>query len=295
MLYDIIKEIRLIRMINMNKSFCVDIPVFNMNFSDFNPVVAGYSQCASSHKTRQSIRPFYLIHYVVSGKGFYKIDNNDPVYLKKGDIFIIHPHQKHIYQADRDDPWYYIWIGFDGSLSANFSAIPQTSPFEHPELFFNIQNSINIFNGRSEYLYAQLLMIYYYLLPIKTHQNKYAEIIRHQLISNYMTPITVEDVAKYCNIHRNYASRIFKKEYGVTIHVFLTKYRMKKAYDFLREGFSVDEVSSWCGYEDYTIFSKAFKKYYNIPPSKVKQNIQHNFLPQKYIPDVDGKNPYLSQ
>jgi AraC-like DNA-binding protein len=280
---------------DINKSFCVDIPIFNENFSDLNPVVAGYSQCAPAHKCRQTTRPFYLIHYVVSGKGIYMTDNNEPIYLKSGDIFIIHPHQKHIYMADQNDPWYYIWIGFDGSLSANFSLIPQTSSFSHPELFFNIRDSINTIQGRSEYLCAQLMMIYYYLMPQKSHSNKYSELIRHQIISNYMIPITVEDIAKYCKIHRNYASRIFKKEYGTTIHAFLTEYRMKKAYDFLSEGFSVEDVSSWCGFEDYTIFSRAFKKFYNISPSKVKKNIQHNFLPAEYVPDKNGNNPYLHQ
>ena len=76
-----------------------------------------------------AIRPHYLLHVVLHGKGefFYQEKKYE---LSAGDAFLIEPMQTHYYQADKKDPWEYAWVGFDGSCVEEVlsSTIFQSSP-----------------------------------------------------------------------------------------------------------------------------------------------------------------------
>ena len=42
---------------------------FNKGYTDINPLQFGFQKCPPSHTWGPHIREYYLIHYVVSGKG----------------------------------------------------------------------------------------------------------------------------------------------------------------------------------------------------------------------------------
>lgn len=273
--------------------FQVDIPVINENFSDFNPTIAGYSQCTPNHLSPVTVRADFEIHYIVSGKGIFNI-NNKTYSLKAGNVFIIPPHTKHFYKADENDPWYYIWIGFGGKLANKFLSMDSVYEFNEPELFFNIRDSANIQQYRTEYLYAQLLLIYRHLAPLRPYEISYAHIIKHQICATYMTHINVNMLADYCNIHRNYATKIFKREFGMTISQFITQYRMQKAMEFLSQGYSVEIAANYVGYDEYSNFSRKFKNFFGVPPSKYKNITRPVYSnTETYIPSKTGMNPFL--
>ena len=89
----------------------------------------GREQCAPGHFWGPAIRPHYLLHVVLHGKGefFYQEKKYE---LSAGDAFLIEPMQTHYYQADKKDPWEYAWVGFDGSCVEEVlsSTIFQSSP-----------------------------------------------------------------------------------------------------------------------------------------------------------------------
>ena len=94
----------------------VNIPIINRKFQDINPLVFGWEDCAKGHCFGPHIRDYYLIHYVYAGKGV--LENSDGVFpVETGQIFVIHPGQVTTYTADKDNPWKYIWIGFDGKVA----------------------------------------------------------------------------------------------------------------------------------------------------------------------------------
>ena len=102
---------------------------FNKGYTDINPVLFGYEKCKSLHTYGPHIRNCYLIHYVVSGKGkFYKKDFEASV--NAGQAFLIRPDEVTTYTADKDEPWEYIWIGFDGVAAKKLDDI-KDSVFEN--------------------------------------------------------------------------------------------------------------------------------------------------------------------
>ena len=78
----------------------------------------GSENCSPSHSFGPAIRPHYLLHVILSGRGIYQ--KAGTIYpLKKGDAFLIPPLESTYYQADQKDPWSYAWVGFDGKECEN--------------------------------------------------------------------------------------------------------------------------------------------------------------------------------
>ena len=83
-------------------------------FSDCIVNFVGYEFCTPGHSFGPAIRPSYIIHYIISGKGKFYC-NNDEYELHENNAFLIEPNVMTFYQADFKEPWEYIWIGFNGN------------------------------------------------------------------------------------------------------------------------------------------------------------------------------------
>ena len=81
--------------------------------------------------------------------------------------------------------------------------------------------------------------------------------------------LTVEKIAENVYLDSSYIRRIFSKYKGRTIVDYLTDYRMKEARKLLEKGgIPVGRVAEMVGYTDQGYFSKCFKKYYGMTPSR---------------------------
>ena len=98
----------------MENSYVLIIPENHQ--SDFYLLYCGYAECNSLHNFGPAVRPNFLLHFILSGKGSYYV-GKEKYSLKKGQGFLIEPNVLTRYQADSDDPWTYIWIGFNGKKS----------------------------------------------------------------------------------------------------------------------------------------------------------------------------------
>ena len=85
----------------------------NVELSIFN---CGLQSCERGYTWGPGVRDHYLIHYVVDGKGTYTV-NNTVYELRAGDIFLAKPSQLITYSADKEEPWEYYWVGFNGACA----------------------------------------------------------------------------------------------------------------------------------------------------------------------------------
>ena len=77
----------------------------------------GIAECKPFH-TCSDPRHEYIIHFVMSGKGFYSARGTTEA-LGAGQMFLIVPEEPIVYGSDRFDPWTYAWIGFKGQRAAS--------------------------------------------------------------------------------------------------------------------------------------------------------------------------------
>lgn len=81
--------------------------------------------------------------------------------------------------------------------------------------------------------------------------------------------ITVAEIAQSIGISEGHLSHTFKKETDYTLLNYLTRYRIHKAMELLRDcRVKVYEVAQQVGYKDITYFSATFKKVVGISPSE---------------------------
>ena len=74
----------------------------------------GLSRTEPLHSFGPAIKPHYLIHFVLSGKGRFSIGGKEYP-LEQGYGFLIPPEELAFYQADEEEPWTYVWVGFGGA------------------------------------------------------------------------------------------------------------------------------------------------------------------------------------
>lgn len=81
-------------------------------------------------------------------------------------------------------------------------------------------------------------------------------------------------IAKHLYLNPSYLSRMFKKEIGINFVEYLTKIRMEKAIELLKEGYmKAFEIADFIGISDPNYFSTCFKKYTGLSISEYKKNI----------------------
>jgi AraC-like DNA-binding protein len=86
---------------------------------------------------------------------------------------------------------------------------------------------------------------------------------------NYMNNISLDKIAKNMYLSSVYISKIFKEVTGDSPINYLIKLRLARANSLLKENIPIQVVATNVGYKDAYYFSKLFKKYYGVPPSKI--------------------------
>lgn len=105
----------------------------------------------------------------------------------------------------------------------------------------------------------------------KTKPNMIDDIKRY-IDKHYGENISLNHLSKYkYYVNPSYLSRLFKDQTGVSFSSYLLDFRLKKAYQMLKDtNISISDIASVTGFNDVSYFIKAFKKNYNLTPGKVR-------------------------
>lgn len=99
----------------------------------------------------------------------------------------------------------------------------------------------------------------------------YAEQASELIMQLYAEDISLQSVANRINVNASYLSRVFKQETGENFVSFLTRLRMEKAKNMLKErNVKVYEVAERVGYPNTAYFSKLFKKLCGMSPEEYR-------------------------
>lgn len=262
----------------------------NETFLDMTIFQYGWEQCAPLHSFGPYIRNHYLFHYVISGRGTLDSTAPDGVTYKHqltaGQGFLICPGQVNTYCADKNDPWKYVWVEFDGLRVAEYldkaglsASQPVFTPCSQP-LGERVMEEMMYIASHTEasplHLIGHLCLFLDALIQsssshreIKSGQLR--DFYIHEAVNfieqNYRRELTVEEIADVCKLNRSYFSKIFKEFTGCTPQEFIIRLRLTKATDLMKlTNDSIGEIAAQCGYPNQLHFSRAFKKRYGISP-----------------------------
>ena len=91
--------------------------------------------------------------------------------------------------------------------------------------------------------------------------------------SHYKEPVTVQSIADYMFISPSHLSRIFKRDTGMSVRVYLNMRRITQAKNLIVQGQdSIKNIYWKCGFEDYSTFYRCFVKYAGMSPDEFRRS-----------------------
>ena len=248
----------------------------------------GCQKCTPLYQWGPGIRDHYLIHYVISGKGYYKVKNK-VFSLHAGDTFLVYPNTEVSYYADEQEPWEYTWVGFTGSDASIILNATDFSPSSPVILKTPFGDSIHrqllhIYDARGNQFEHAVEMTgrLYTMLAIFMHgsskiSNKSTTVTYVQkgveyISANYSYNITIEDIADYVGLSRSHLFRSFEAVLGQSPKEYLTEFRMKQAcYLLEHSSLSITAIANSIGFDNSLYFSKTFHKWKDMSPKEYRK------------------------
>jgi AraC-like DNA-binding protein/mannose-6-phosphate isomerase-like protein (cupin superfamily) len=246
----------------------MNVFIRNLDFSDINARDIGHEICKGGHSYGFAIRNYYLIHYVESGTGRFICDNGNKVYeVGAGQVFVIRPGEVTKYIADKEDPWTYTWVGFDGSLAKKLNELKEPVFKLNTRVFDMLKKAEAYTNMREHYITGCVHILLCDIFEVASFSDK-VMYIKNYIESNYMNNIKVEEIAKSARLDRKYLARIFKERTGKTMREYICECRMNEAKKLIDMGYNVNESAIMLGYSDQSTFSRAYKNYHKKSPKE---------------------------
>ena len=251
----------------------------------------GLSQTEGLHSFGPALKPHYLVHYILSGKGRFSIGGKEYP-LESGYGFLITPDELAFYQADEKDPWTYVWVGFSGIQAAEYinniglSVRQPIFKSEESEEVYRIVKDMmehNTYGLTHDLRRNGQLGVFLSIIAEGTkvaendvdRANTYVRKAVSFIQSNYCNPIKVTDVADYVCINRSYLYTLFQNSMGMSPQQFLATFRITKATELLQlTEFPIESIALSCGYQDPLVFTKAFKQMKKMSPTSYRKEMQ---------------------
>lgn len=249
---------------------------------------------------------FYECIFFYSGDVIYYIGNHS-YRLVPGDVLLINAAQIHMPKMLSADPPY---DRISLLLDQNFAASLSDEQTDLTKLFESQNGRIVHLQERSRWeaktllskivnlrdtsrTYGQRLLSRCYiteLLVCLGRAHPVSAVYERRLSSDKRIPHVKEYIAKHLSeelsldriaqefhISKYHLSHEFKKQTGMSLYAYIVKNRLITANTLLREGCSVKETYSKCGYSDISLFNRAFKQEFGMSPKQYYDKLHKTY------------------
>lgn len=241
---------------------------------------------------------FYELYYLVSGDVVYTIESKCYRVLP-GDVLLISPrelHQVNIQPERSVYERYVLWISpqmiqqLSSGRSDLFRALdPASSGYSNQlrlqpadqqrirmlmeQLCLETQESSFGSDLLPQCLLTQLLVIINRLalqedcrLSGISRSSKTVSQVIDYINLNFAEPLTLDLLADTFFISKYHLSHEFQRQVGTSVGRYIQKKRLQIARHLMAQGMRPNEVCHLCGFQDYTVFYRAFKGEYGTSP-----------------------------
>lgn len=225
--------------------------------------------------------------FVTEGEFEVHLDNR-VYHIRKGDILVINSSVIHKFLMDSGDTVYYCLIvgkefceQFGFFVDENYIH----EKVDAPELFDFAEKIHSLMAEKSEYYEAEVMsqVLNILLSLFRKHIDNHAEYKKNKSIDmvkagikyigkHFNEPMGMSDVAEAIGYSKYHFSRCFKEITGSTVNEHINRVRINAAITLLEKGMSVTEAAAECGFSDISYFTKIFKRYTGMLPSRIEKD-----------------------
>lgn len=244
-----------------------------------------YNLCASYSYPEG--RKNYGLIYLLTGELEYRFTDGRYLHAKAGDLILLKPTDAYTVTCPALCEHYTINFqilpnSIEGEIAKRILLSPTTAILQETntmvaqiDLFKQI---CNIWEKKDLGYQIQALLLTYKLLYffIKnqipyTHSEFYPQLepAIKLLEANWNQELSLKLLANSCNLSIPHFRHLFTKAFKTSPMNYRNSLRLLYAKDYLSVGgYSITDVATKCGFEDINYFSRFFKKYTGISPSK---------------------------
>ena len=178
------------------------------------------------------------------------------------------------------DPPVYFFIEFKGNYSDDNEGLPLRGRFDSQK----IRPLIEAYDNAYKNLSADPFLLNAYMYRIfsdllmgfnnkREGKNKVAVMVKNYIDAMYSSQLSLKDVAAKFGYTKDYLTRIFSSEYGITPYQYLKNVRLEYALWLLQNtALSIKQIAHQVGYEYTSSFYRAFLDVYGESPDSIRQN-----------------------
>lgn len=241
---------------------------------------------------------FYEIFFFISGEVNYLLEGK-AYKLLPGDIVIVNNRELHRPLIEKGKPYerIVIWVNprfikeqsDEGSdlLNCFSDSSKRKQNIIRPDAELSLLLKALMAKLERAYFntsYGSIVLRRLYLTELLVHINRYLiygrdifieqDIEYNEKVSNIIdyinnnidSELSLDQIADKFYISKYHMLREFKRYAGYTLHSYIQKKRLIAAKEMLKQGVRIVDVSSRCGFGDYSNFYRTFKKSFGLSP-----------------------------
>ena len=246
---------------------------------------------------------YFQIYYIAKGGLIHFIENKSSK-LWRGDMFIIPPGVVHYISPEENTVFYSFsfmpdFFGetnqnnklvtlFLRNLQTNKNILPKVS-IDSQDVFYIesiIERMLYEFNlkdfGFSEIIHAYAVLLvavlarnYFEKNTLPEYFDNSKQFVLHcieYIENNFTDRITLDEISKRSAMSKNSFCELFYKLTGHSFNSYLNICRIKKATEYIKNGYKITAIYGLCGYTDFSTFYRNFKKIMGVSPMEFKKN-----------------------
>lgn len=248
--------------------------------------LAGVTYPDAGYEIRRECSEFFVLEYVMEGSGTVKVDGK-VFYPSKGDVYFLPKGSCHHYFASKETPFKKIWMNVNGDLCGYLIQAYKLSGaylFENIEVYYLFEQFLAICSQKEmdvRELYDKCSIIFLEIIQeLARHSvgvrnvNEYASKAKDYCDRNIYQKITVEKVAEHVSLSVSQLNRIFKREFGLTVYVYILNNKINTAKSLLAgTAMTVSEIAFLLKFTDEHYFSNSFKRKTGMTPTEFRRGM----------------------
>jgi AraC-like DNA-binding protein len=272
-----------------------NLSVFNELSEHISIRINSYLECYNDELWLESkVHQDYDIWIITSGRVDIKIAGQEFT-ARHGDIVFFYPN--YLYTASTSDGGCsFIFIHFDYGIGNQYNVLDglSLSGIINGDLISDEVQSINkAFKAIRDkqdlsamYLKGCFIMLVARIIELRgkgygkqfpagqaqTNSAKKLSVLEPVFLyinQNLSKPMLIKDLADIANMSEKYFITYFGSILGITPTQYIYQLKMNRAREYIYlKTYSVKEIANLLGYPDQYTFSKAFKRYFDVSPSK---------------------------
>ena len=259
--------------------------------------VVGYLESPLGYVGEIRCHTYWELMYINQGNGFVEYKNK-PHRFADGDLLLVEPSQKHRIHLTGDDSIEMLYLGFTMNFDTTFhfiKDIPLTMYANKKNHIIKkvLKNVTDEMRGNTSKKIDNVTSIcsILYILAIIIHsladedddgdsitnskKALFIEKTKTYLEENIDRQVSIHEIAVHVNLSEHYCINLFRNYFGISPKKYHSSLRMTLAAELLKDknnAMSISEIADNIGFSSVHYFSKKFKEYYIVSPSRFRNH-----------------------